>query len=105
MAQLPFCFPPIETYQGYSFVLGVLLAYPEYSEIQYRSYINLMCQKTDHLFSIDLTFTDALWDDYYKQGLIEKNVYDAANFGVIMIPIYMGMRGNVFWLRPTKVHI
>ena len=81
MAQLPFCFPPIETYQGYSFVLGVLLAYPEYSEIQYRSYINLMCQKTDHLFSIDLTFTDALWDDYYKQGLIEKNVYDAANFG------------------------
>ncbi|MBP5222143.1 MAG: hypothetical protein J6Z35_03145, partial [Lachnospiraceae bacterium] len=80
MAQLPFCFPPIETYQGYSFVLGVLLAYPEYSEIQYRNYINLMCQKTDHLFSIDLTFTDALWDDYYEQGLIEKNVYDTANF-------------------------
>ncbi|MBO4292460.1 MAG: hypothetical protein J5898_11190 [Lachnospiraceae bacterium] len=80
MAQLPFCFPPIETYQAHSFVLGVLLAYPEYSEIQYRNYINLRCQKTGHLSSIDLAFESVLWDEYYEQGLVEKNVYDMANF-------------------------
>ena len=42
MYELPFIFPPIETYQGDSFILGIMLAYPEYADVQYNGYIKTL---------------------------------------------------------------
>ncbi|MBO4751041.1 MAG: hypothetical protein J5546_12100 [Lachnospiraceae bacterium] len=80
MYELPFIFPPIETYQGDSFILGIMLAYPEYADIQYNGYINLECEKTDCLSDVRLAFSDSLWEYYRVRGLAEMNLYDISNF-------------------------
>ena len=80
MVKLPLVFPPIETYQGYSFMLGIMLTDPAYSDIQYNGYIQLECQKTEYMSSVALIFSNALWDDYAALGYVEKSVYDVANF-------------------------
>ena len=80
MYELPFIFPPIETYQGDSFILGIMLAYPEYADIQYSGYINLECEKTDCLSGMKLAFSDSLWESYRVLGLAEMNMYDVSNF-------------------------
>lgn len=80
MSELPFIFPPIETYQGTSFILGIMLAYPEYADIRYNGYINLECEKTDRLSDMKLMFTDSLWDSYRVSGLAEMNLYDVSYF-------------------------
>lgn len=80
MYELPFVFPPIETYQGDSFILGIMLAYPEYSDIQYNGYINLECNNTDRLSKMELAFSDSLWEFYRVSGLAEMNLYDVSNF-------------------------
>lgn len=80
MYELPFVFPPIETYQGDSFILGIMLAYPEYADIQYNGYINLECEKTDCLSDMKLAFSDSLWEYYRVCGMAEMNLYDVSNF-------------------------
>lgn len=80
MYELPFIFPPIETYQGDSFILGIMLAYPEYADVQYNGYINLECEKTDRLSDMKLAFSDSLWESYRVSGLAEMNLYDVSNF-------------------------
>ena len=81
MHVLPLVFPPIETYQGSSFILGILLANPNYSDIQYNGYINLQYNKEAENFSwLAVSFTDSTWDDYRVKGLAEMNLYDIAHF-------------------------
>ena len=75
MSDLPFIFPPIETYQGISFILGVMLAYPEYADIRYNNYINLECAETDQLYDMKLMFSDSMWEYYRASGLAEMNLY------------------------------
>ncbi len=79
MSDLPFIFPPIETYQGISFILGVMLAYPEYADIRYNNYINLECAETDQLYDMKLMFSDSMWEYYRASGLAEMNLYDVSN--------------------------
>lgn len=45
MRELPLVFPPIETYQGSAYVLGIFLAYSDYEDLQYNGYINLQYRK------------------------------------------------------------
>ena len=43
MPELPFIFPPIETYQSSAFVLGIMRAHPKYADILHNGYIKLEC--------------------------------------------------------------
>ena len=80
MKELPFAFPPIEAYQGFSFIMGVVLAYPNLEKVRFNKYINLQCMETNNLAKMNLVFTDTLWDEYRLAGLAEMNLYDVANF-------------------------
>ena len=79
MSDLPFVFPPIETYQGISFILGVMSAYSAYAAIRYNNYINLECAETDQLYDMKLIFSDSMWEYYRASGLAEMNLYDVSN--------------------------
>ena len=80
MKELPFKFPPMETYQGMAFVMGILLADPTKDKVRWNHYVNLQCVKTERLTNAKLTFTDALWEEYRLEGLAEMSLYDVANF-------------------------
>jgi len=75
----PLVNPPIETYQGCSFILSVLLAYENTENVYYNNYINLECNNTDSFCNIDLNFTDVLWENYLLSGVAEMNLYHLKN--------------------------
>ena len=80
MKKLPLEFPLIETYQGFSFVFGIMMANPAYSDIQYNGYIQLASFKHEGMPYSALGFPNSLWDDFRDAGYIIKDVYDVANF-------------------------
>ena len=80
MKKLPLEFPLIETYQGFSFVFGIMMANPAYSDIQYNGYIQLQSIKYEGMPYAVLLFANSLWDDFRDAGYIIKDVYDVANF-------------------------
>lgn len=80
MSELPFIFPPIETYQSSAFVLGIMRAHPEYADISYNRYIKLECKNTKQLSEINLMFKDSLWESFRVWGLAEMNLYNVSNF-------------------------
>ena len=41
MPELPFIFPPIETYQSSAFVLGIMRAHPKYADILHNCFVFL----------------------------------------------------------------
>lgn len=77
--ELSIIHPPIETYQGSSFVLGVLLSYDNVRNVYYNNYINLECSDTDRIFDMNLQFTNALWEDYRVKGIAEMNLFHIKN--------------------------
>lgn len=76
---LPFTWPPIETYQGTSFILGVLLATPSISSMYYNKYINLFCNNTYNTYQVELEFANVSWEDYRLSGVAELNTYSLCN--------------------------
>ena len=80
MPELPFIFPPIETYQSSAFVLGIMRAHPKYADILHNGYIKLECKNTKQLSEMNLMFTDSLWDSFRIWGLAEMNLYNVSNF-------------------------
>ncbi len=61
--------PPIETYQGESFILGILLAYDNTKNIYYNNYINLATSKENNPRDFILRFTNSLWENYRLNGI------------------------------------
>ena len=81
MRELPLKFPPIETYQGSAFLIGVFFANPNYENIQYNGYIDVIYEKNaPNLTWLSPRFTNSMWDDYRLEGLGEMNLYDICNF-------------------------
>ena len=80
MKELPFKFPPVETYQGMAFIMGIALADPRLERVRFNHYLNLQCVKANRLNQMRVAFTDALWEDYRLAGLAEMNLYDVSNF-------------------------
>lgn len=76
---LPLINPPIETYQGTSFILGVLMAYKNTRNLYYNNYINLGCNKCEDIQRIGLDFTNITWEDYRLSGIAEMNLYKIKN--------------------------
>lgn len=71
MLELPLVFPPIETYQGSSFLLGVLMADPDFSDIQYNRYINMECHNSNFFSKLIVNFKDPLWEPLRQAGLLD----------------------------------
>lgn len=76
---LPLIHPPIETYQGSSFILGIILAYENIANAYYNNYINLECNNTNDIHNISLEFANISWDNYRMSGIAEMNLYHIAN--------------------------
>jgi hypothetical protein len=72
---LPLVSPPTETYQGISFILGVLLANENTKNVYYNNYINIQCIDTDNIEEVKLNFTNVLWENYRLSGIAEMNMY------------------------------
>ena len=77
--KLPFVFPPIETYQGLSFVLGCVLANEKEKSLYINRYINIECAKTNNIFDLQIYFCKSLWGDYWEDGLAELDLYEIKN--------------------------
>lgn len=76
---LPIEYPPIETYQGSAFILGIIKAHRNLENVFYNHYINLECNDTCSIFNVNLEFSDVLWG-YYRSGrLAEMNLYFIKN--------------------------
>ena len=48
--KLPIVHPPFETYQGASFILGILLANSIIGDYFYNNYINIRCGNSKEMF-------------------------------------------------------
>ncbi len=79
MKKLPIVMPPIETYQGCSFILGIILANDNVKSSYYNKYINVSCYDTDSTFQMELKFTNDLWEDYRTAGIAEMDMYYLRN--------------------------
>lgn len=73
--KLPFCFPPIETYQGLSFVLGCILGNENSRALYTNNYINIECARTTELHELQIYFTRAMWGDYWERTIAELDLY------------------------------
>lgn len=76
---LPLEWPPIETYQGTSFILGILLAHDNVSNAYYNNYMNLKCNDNIDTCEIELTFIDVSWENYRVLGIAEMDLYNLKN--------------------------
>ncbi len=76
---LPLIHAPIETYQGTSFILSILLAYENMSDAYFNNYVNLQCNNTDNSYKMKLEFADVAWEDYRVSGIAEMNLYYLKN--------------------------
>lgn len=76
---LPLVSPPIATYQGSSFILGVLLAHENTANVLYNNYVNLECNDTYNIYEVNLEFTNISWEDYRLSGIAEMNLYYIKN--------------------------
>lgn len=77
--KLPIVIPPIECYQGTSFVLGVISAHNMIANSFYNNYINWTCNDTDILSELTMDFADVTWEDYRLAGVAEMNLYYLKN--------------------------
>ena len=71
--------PPIETYQGSSFILGIVLANENIRNAFYNNYYNLVCNDTERIEEVKLQFTNVLWEEYRRNGLAEMDLYFLKN--------------------------
>ena len=76
---LPFVFPPIETYQGLSFMLGCVLANRNSKALYFNNYINIECARTDNIYNLQIYFCNAMWGDYWESGIAELNLFQVKN--------------------------
>lgn len=76
---LPLTIAPIETYQGTSFILSVILSYENTVNAYYNNYINIQCDNTYNSYDMNLNFTGVTWEDYRIKGLAEMNLYFLKN--------------------------
>lgn len=77
--KLPLEKPPIETYQSNAFVLGIILANDNIKNAYYNSYINLVCNNTNIMWNMELTFENDKWEYFRKVGIAEMNLYYLKN--------------------------
>ena len=75
MKQLPLVFPPIETYQGMSFVLGVMLAHKNTENFVYNKYIRIRGYDNQDIYRMRLGFEDVMWDEYADDENIDVKYY------------------------------
>ena len=75
----PIVFPPIEAYQGASFVLAALLSYKNTENVIYNNYINWHIKDTDNIRDAVLAFDHELWTDYDEADLVEEDLYYTKN--------------------------
>lgn len=76
---LPLAAAPIETYQGTSFILSVILSYENMGNAYFNNYINIRCNNTYDSVKVNLDFTGVSGDDYREKGLAEINRYFIKN--------------------------
>lgn len=69
----------VETYQGISFILAIMLGHKNVEEVYYNNYINLECNITDNIFELGLSFTRASWEDYRLAGLADMSMFYIKN--------------------------
>lgn len=91
---LPIVHPPIETYQGNSFILGILLAHQNTSCVYSNNYINISCKDTTDTFYMNLMFTKSMWEDYRVCGIAEMNLYNTLNIGKMQFVDFLKERIN-----------
>jgi len=76
---LPLTEPLIATYQGNSFVLGVLLSHENVKNAYLNGYYNLQCHRTNDSFKSNIDFCNALWEDFRLSGIAEMDLYHVCN--------------------------
>lgn len=77
---LPLAAPLIKTYQGSSFVLGVLTAEERTKDICYNNYINLTCKNEADEHGIEMGFVNEEWEYYRVKGIAEMDLYHFRTF-------------------------
>lgn len=76
---LPLTVAPIETYQGTSFVLSVILSHENTANAYFNNYINIRCNNTYDSYEMNLDFIGVTWEDYRAKGIAEMNLYYLKN--------------------------
>lgn len=77
--KLPIVHPPFETYQGASFILGILLANSIIGDYFYNNYINIRCGNSKKMWDICLEFENSLWDSLNEEGIVELDLFHSSS--------------------------
>lgn len=77
--KLPMSISLSETYQGMSFMMGIIVNNPHISNEIYNAYVSLFCENKEHLQEIEMKFEDSLWEDFRLKGTVEMDLYYTRN--------------------------
>lgn len=78
--KLPMIVPPYVTYQGMSFMLGIILSNYNIMNYVYNNFITIGCKNTDELWELKIELIDILWDSLSIEGLFEQDYYEIKNY-------------------------
>lgn len=78
--KLPMVVPPYVTYQGMSFMLGIILSNYNTINYVYNNFIAIGCKKTDELWDLKIELIDVLWDSLSIEGIFEQDFYEIKKY-------------------------
>lgn len=70
---------PIETFQGISFVQSIILAHDNVKNELYNNYINLVCNDSNNINNIIISFPDVTWEDFRLRDIVYMDIYKISN--------------------------
>ena len=77
---IPFEVSMTETYNCYSFIMGILQSYDNFKQHIWNTFLNLQSCTEKSMKELKITFTDSLWGDMWNSGMAELNLFHFSNF-------------------------